>query len=183
MEKEDLVVAWLSTQGGTCRGAAEKSCRLHPSCASDYVGTSGLCSRWRSERTSTGSDPTSQGASSNPQWPATPLSRGRGSLGKLEYPAFAEGRKQLQTEPLLLGELLVLPGLLTIPSGHPGRASWKDHGTSGGLLLSTGTSPVNGGLSVSPPHLSRRLISACPSCLHTNVQNTALGWLQVYAVL
>lgn len=49
----------------------------------------------------TGSNSTSQEASSGLQWSATPLSWEMGSLGytdTLEYLALAGGRKQLQTE-------------------------------------------------------------------------------------
>lgn len=46
----------------------------------------------------TGSNSTSQEASSDLQWPATLLTWEMGSLGTLEYLAFAGGRKQLQTE-------------------------------------------------------------------------------------
>lgn len=44
-------------------------------------------------------------------------------------------------------------------------------------MRSTGASPANGGLSVSPTSKHR------PSCLYSNVQNMALGWLQVCAAL
>lgn len=50
-------------------------------------------------------------------------------------------------------------------------------------MRSTGASPANGGLLVSLPHLSMRLTLDRPSCLYSNVQNMALGWLQVSAAL
>lgn len=61
----------------------------------------------------TSSNSTSQETSSNPQRPATPLSWGMGSLGTLEYPAFAGGQEAAANRTLLLGELLVLPSLAT----------------------------------------------------------------------
>lgn len=71
-----------------------KSCRFNPLIVGAHLGLYSL-----EKHAFTSSNSTSQETSSNPQRPATPLSWGMGSLGTLEYPAFAGGRKQLQTEP------------------------------------------------------------------------------------
>lgn len=84
-------VAWLSTH---LMNDVLKSCRFNPLIVGAHLGLYSL-----EKHAFTSSNSTSQETSSNPQRPATPLSWGMGSLGTLEYPAFAGGRKQLQTEP------------------------------------------------------------------------------------
>lgn len=80
---------------------------------------------------------------------------GNGLSGDTGVSCLCWGQEAAAIRTLLLGELLVLPSLVTVPCGHRWRAfGSEDHSTSGGLLRSTGASPANGGLSVSLPHLS-----------------------------
>lgn len=81
---------------------------------SNCMGTSGICIHWRSMFSL--ADSTSQEASSDPQWPATPLSRGMGSLEETGVCCLCWRREAAANRARLRGELLVLPGLVTMPS-------------------------------------------------------------------
>lgn len=83
------------------------------------------------------------------------LGPGEWALGKLECPAFAGQRQEAAADRArLLGELLVLPGLPVIPSGHQWRAFLDARTTASqeacclALVL---VQPMEGCQSLSPP--------------------------------